>query len=338
MKTLMIYGATGYTGRMAADHAKAAGIDLVLAGRSEAPLAELASKLGARHRVFSLEDEEAIDAALSGMSAVLNCAGPYLRTADPLMRASIRCGVDYLDIAAELDSYRLAEKLDLEAKAAGVMLLPGSGGSVAMLGCLAGHAAQRVAEPRQIRIALHVTGSMSRGSAISATENMTGECLRLVDGKLVGGSPEELRDFDFGEGPRSCFPVTLPDLLTIHRTTNVPDIETFVHVSGDAFPQGDLSALPDGPTAEQRDANRYQAAVEVTGADGAVVRAVLDTVNGYTFTPIAAAEAARRVLAGDRRPGFQTPAGLFGNGFAETIADTRISDATEDDHRLANAS
>ena len=33
----------------------------------------------------------------------------------------------------------------------------------------------------------------------------------------------------------------------------------------------------------------------------------------------------RRVLAGEVRPGFQTPAGLFGNGFAETIADTTIT-------------
>jgi len=169
---------------------------------------------------------------------------------------------------------------------------------------------------------------MSRGSVTSATENMTADCFRLLGGKLVGRSPEEFCDFDFGNGPVSCFPVTLPDLLTIHRATGVPDIETYVHVSGGGFPQGDLAALPDGPTAEQRNANRYQATVEVTDASGTVFRSVLDTVNGYTFTPMAAAEAARRVLAGEHRPGFQTPAGLFGNGFAETIADTSISDAT----------
>jgi short subunit dehydrogenase-like uncharacterized protein len=52
---------------------------------------------------------------------------------------------------------------------------------------------------------------------------------------------------------------------------------------------------------------------------------VLDTVNGYTFTSLAAVEAARRVLSGEARPGFQTPAGVFGSGFAETIADTCIT-------------
>ena len=57
-----------------------------------------------------------------------------------------------------------------------------------------------------------------------------------------------------------------------------------------------------------------------------MVRSILETVNGYTFTIIAAAEAARRVLNGEARPGFQTPTGLFGDGFAETIADTTIVD------------
>jgi short subunit dehydrogenase-like uncharacterized protein len=84
--------------------------------------------------------------------------------------------------------------------------------------------------------------------------------------------------------------------------------------------------LPAGPSSEEREASRYHASVEVTGADGTVVRSVLDTVNGYSFTLMAAAEAARRVLAGEVRAGFQTPAGLFGNGFAETIGDTRIVD------------
>jgi short subunit dehydrogenase-like uncharacterized protein len=183
-----------------------------------------------------------------------------------------------------------------------------------------------VAEPRRIRIALHVTGSMSRGSAVSAIENVTTETLARVDGALIVSDPTRTRPFDFGLGEVESVPLTLPDLITIWRATGVPNIETYVHASGDAFPQGDLRALPAGPSAGQRDASRYQAAVEVTGPDGTVVRSVLDTVNGYTFTALAAAEAARRVLGGEGRPGFQTPAGLFGAGFAETIADTTITD------------
>ncbi|WP_234835793.1 hypothetical protein [Sinorhizobium meliloti] len=151
------------------------------------------------------------------------------------------------------------------------------------------------------------------------------ETLHLVDGELVTRSPDELRDFDFGSGPRSSFPVTLPDLVTIHHATGVPDVDTFVHATA-AFPTGDAKDLPAGPGFEEREASRYHASVEVTDADGTVVRSLLDTVNGYTFTAMAAVEAARRVLAGEVRSGFQTPAGLFDSGFAETIANTRIID------------
>lgn len=319
MKKLMMYGAAGYTGRMAAQRAAAAGTPLVLAGRKEAALVPVAAALGVEYRVFALEDAAAIGRALGDVGVLLNCAGPFASTAAVLMRACIGHGVDYLDIAAELDGYRLAETLDAGAGAAGVMLLPGSGGSVAMLGCLAGHAAARTKNPSRIRVALRVSGGLSRGSAVSAMGSVSAETLARRAGALVAPARGAIRTFDFGKGAVDCFQVTLPDLMTIWRSTGIPDIETFVHVDGAAFPQGDLSALPDGPDERERLAHRYQAV-----AEGGVVRSVLDTVNGYTFTAAAAAEAGRRVLAGERRPGFQTPAILFGNGFAETIADTTI--------------
>ena len=87
-----------------------------------------------RYRVFALEDTAVIDSSLGEVGVLLNCAGPFARTANVLIKACIRQGMHYLDVAAELDSYRLVEVFDGEAKAAGVMLLPGSGGSVAMLG------------------------------------------------------------------------------------------------------------------------------------------------------------------------------------------------------------
>ncbi|MCF6367597.1 saccharopine dehydrogenase family protein [Rhizobium halophilum] len=122
------------------------------------------------------------------------------------------------------------------------------------------------------------------------------------------------------------FPVTLPDLVTIHHATGVANVDTYVHVFAGAFPTGDRKAVPAGPTAAEREASPYHASVEVIDADGTIVRSVLHTVNGYTFTAIAAAHTAQRVLAGETRPGFQTPVGLFGRGFAETIATTTIVD------------
>lgn len=326
MGELLIYGATGYTGTMAAEHANDLGLNPVLGGRNGDKLAALAARLDCKYQVFDVHDRTPVDETLMTTTVLLNCAGPYLRTARPLMDAAIRTGTHYLDIAAELDSYRLAGTLDETAAAAGVMLLPGSGGSVAMLGCLAAHTAARVDRPQRLRIALHVAGAMSRGSAISASENLTTETLHRVDGHLAAADPNAFQKFDFGFGDVACMPITLPDLITIGRATGIPNIDTYVHASDEAFPGGALADLPDGPSAQQRDANRYHAVAEVAGHDGQVVRSVLDTVNGYTFTPLAAGHAARRVLAGEVRPGFRTPVEVFGVGFAETIADTRITD------------
>lgn len=324
MNKLMIYGATGYTGRMAAEHAKALGLDVVIAGRTAEKLESLAEQLDVSYRVFSLD---ALGAeALEGVGVLLNFAGPFAQTAQHLMLACIKAGVDYLDITAEINVYRLAERLGAQAAEAGVMLLPGVGWDVVPTDCLAMHVARRVQNPQALSVVLQVAGSMSRGSAMSVSEIIGAGLMARVNGLLVATPDAQPRHFDFGQGPVLCAPLSFGDLVTGWRSTAIPNIAMFVHIVGEAFPEGDLSQLPDGPGIQERDRHRARAVAEVVGADGTVVRSVIETVNGYSYTPLAAVEAARRVLGGDRRPGFETPARVFGLEFAETIAGTTITD------------
>ncbi|PWY86398.1 NAD(P)-binding protein [Aspergillus sclerotioniger CBS 115572] len=335
MPSFIIYGATGYTGRMASEQAIRIGLDFAIAGRTEQKLKKLASQLQVPYHIFDVNQSTVIDQTLKNAYVLLNCAGPYRHTARPLMEACIRTGTHYLDISAEITSYQQAQELDETAKEAGIMLLPGCGGSVAMLDCLASHALDRVRNPKRIDIALHVAGSMSRGSAMSATGTVA-ETLHLLDGNLVEYDISNTAEFDFddGNGPVAAFPVTLPDLLTISRSSNVDNIRTFAHASGGSFPTGDLEMLPDGPTAVERDAAPYHAAVMVTSEDGHVTRAVLHTVNGYTFTSLASVEAAKRVLDNQTKPGFQTPALIFGKDFLRAIPRTEIKITIPEDEKL----
>ncbi len=323
--SLLVYGAAGYTGRMVACHARACGLDIVLGGRDAAKLAPLADELGVACRVFHVEGGAAVQ-ALGGVQVLLNCAGPFARTAEPLMRACIEAGVHYLDITAEIGVYRLAERLGAAAAEAGVMLLPGVGWDVVPTDCLAVQLAARVESPTSLRIALQVAGSMSRGSAISAREIVAAGLLTRVAGDLVQTPHAPPRCFDFGHGPVACAPLSFGDLVTAWHSTGIGDIAMFVNVTGDAFPTGDLASLPDGPSEQQRADQPARAVVEVTGADGTVVRSVIETVNGYAYTPLAAVEAARRVIGGAVRPGFETPARVFGPSFAQAIAGTRVLD------------
>jgi|GEM_PF-4277527 len=56
MKTLLIYGATGYTGHMTAAQAKSASLNIILAGRNRQRLGVFAGELDVSMRVFGLED------------------------------------------------------------------------------------------------------------------------------------------------------------------------------------------------------------------------------------------------------------------------------------------
>lgn len=163
MKTLLIYGATGYTGRMTAAQAKSAGLNIIIAGRNRQRLAALAGELDVSMRVFGLEDAAETALQLAGVDIVLNCAGPFTATAEPLMKACIDQSIHYLDITAEINIYRLAESLGERAARAGSMLLPGVGWDVVPTDCLAVRLARHVPEPRRLRIALQVAGTMSRG-------------------------------------------------------------------------------------------------------------------------------------------------------------------------------
>ena len=49
----------------------------------------------------SVDDPASLDRAISGAAAVINCAGPFMDTAAPLIEAAIRGRIHYLDVTAE---------------------------------------------------------------------------------------------------------------------------------------------------------------------------------------------------------------------------------------------
>jgi short subunit dehydrogenase-like uncharacterized protein len=323
--TILIYGATGYTGKLASLRARDTQLSFEIAGRNPEQVAKLADQLDVPFRVFSLDDPVALHAGLAGVTAVLNCAGPFASTARPLMEACIAGGVHYLDVTAEYRVYALAESLSERAAAAGVMLLPGVGWHVVPSDCLALYVAAKVAQPQSLRIAFQVADTMSRGSAATVGEMRSVGLLVRADGIIVAKLDAAPERFDFGAGPVDSVPVSFGDLVTAWKSTGIPNISMFVNMKKNILPAG-VAAVAEGPSLEERTANPASFVVEVTGIDGTVVRARMDTVNGYTYTPMVAIEALRLLAAGQAKFGFQTPATVFGAGFAASIADTRVID------------
>ena len=153
------------------------------------------------YRVFSLDDPAALGAGLDGVAAVLNCAGPFSRTARPMAEACLRRGVHYLDVTGEIAVFEELASRDAEAQAAGVMLLPGVGFDVVPSDCLAAHLKRRLPSATKLALGFQAVSRLSRGTAMTMVENLPpGGMIRR--GGVLTRVPAgwQTRAIDFGAG------------------------------------------------------------------------------------------------------------------------------------------
>ena len=185
-KTLLIYGANGYTGELITRFAAERGLKPILAGRNEAKIAELAEKYGFEYRAFSLEDTAKLDATLQEVDMVLHCAGPFSITSLPMVKACLRNKKHYTDITGEISVFETCASFDKKAVEAGVMVMPGVGFDVVPSDCLARHLKDRLPSATHLSLAFYGMGRLSHGTAATMTMNVgKGGAIRK-DGKITG--------------------------------------------------------------------------------------------------------------------------------------------------------
>ena len=118
---------------------------------------------------------------------MLCVAGPFSATSKPMANACLRNRVHYLDITGEIPVYEALHARDEQAKARGVMLLPGVGFDVVPTDCLALHLKQRLPSATQLRLAFQSVGpaGLPPGTQRTAIELLNyGDPVRR-NGKLV---------------------------------------------------------------------------------------------------------------------------------------------------------
>lgn len=335
MDSLLIYGAYGYTGRHIAQAAVDRGHDPILAGRDPDQLHSLAADLDCRSRAFGLDRD--IETQLAGIDAVLNCAGPFAETAEPMVEACLNRGVDYLDITGEIPVFERLARRDDEARAAGVTLLPGVGFDVVPTDCLAAHLTARLDEPSHLSVAISADGSFSGGTLKTVLRGVgSGGAVREGGQLRAVRSGSKARVVDFGAGSQTVVAVPLGDLSTAYHSTGVPNITTYValpdavrHAIRLGRPlerllatdpaQRVLSRLVDqfveGPSEAARAENETRIWAEAwSESTGETVQSTLRTPDPYDVTVAAALACADGV--DDVSAGFQTPASAFGADLA----------------------
>ena len=130
---IIVYGATGYTGRLVAEYLKTkTGLKWAMAGRSANKLAEVRDLVGAVADtpliVADASDPDSLDAMVKRTKVVLTTVGPYQLYGNELVEACVANGTDYTDLCGEPAWMR--QKIDQHneaAKASGARIVFSAG-------------------------------------------------------------------------------------------------------------------------------------------------------------------------------------------------------------------
>ena len=336
---VVVYGASGFTGRLVCAELTRRQLPFAVAGRDRAKLTALSASLASAPDVLvaALDDATALRQAVARGRAVLACAGPFVRMGPPVLEAALAAGRHYLDITGE-SSYMLATAArDAEARTRGVALINSVGFDVVPTDAAAVLAAEALgATPERVRIAIRFGGRATQGTTRSALEHAGAGGLAYVDGRY---QPEPVAadrweaPFPAPLGARSCVSIPWGDLATAPRSTGARTVRTYMAVPpamatmmplvglatralawGPARRLAEhwVSSLPEGPSDAERARSSCAVVAEASVGDRRAT-AWVTTGDGYDFTAQAAVECALRAAATDfAHKGALTPTQAFG--------------------------
>lgn len=343
----LLYGANGYTGKLIAEHIAAHGsiAPPVLGGRNDESVRQVAEECGFDYRVFEANDRFSAKRAVSDCSVVLNCAGPFVRTAEPLARTCIEEKTHYLDITGEIPVFETMASLSAEAVKAGIVLLPGTGFDVVPTDCMALALKEAMPDAGSLDLAFYGLASLSSGTIISSLSQMpSGGLVRRNGEKKHIQQMSLTRKIRIAGSRRKLHAIPWGDIETAWHTTGIKNITVYAKMPGIVSATSFMLPLTmkllesesirenlekfirkrvKGPDEEKRKSVTANVYGKVEGPSGSL-EAELQSIEPYQLTVLASIEAVKRVS--DRSfqaKGYKTPAGLFGSDFVFQIPGTK---------------
>lgn len=200
---IVLFGATGYTGRRTAEEMVERGLRPVLAGRSPGKLAPLAEGLGGLETATADVSDVASVRDLIGEGDVLvSTVGPFVQLGEAALTAAVETGATYLDSTGEPPFIRrVFEEFGPLAEQTGAGLLTAFGNDY-VPGNLAGALALRLAgeQAHRVEVAYYITGGgrgqiFSRGTLASLAGVATEQVHTWRDGISAEPAGARMRTF-----------------------------------------------------------------------------------------------------------------------------------------------
>jgi short subunit dehydrogenase-like uncharacterized protein len=296
-----VFGASGHTGRFVVDELVRRGLAPVAVGRRAEALEAAFADGAATIRVATVDDPAALDRAFAGAAVVINCAGPFLDTAEPVAAAALRAGAHYIDVSAEQPAAQAVfDRFDGPARAAGLVAMPAMGFYGGLADLLATAAMGDWAQADDIQIGIGIDRWWpTQGTRITGARN-TAPRQVIVEGRLAPlPNPAPRTNWAFPEplGAQAMIEVPFSEVVVIARHLKTAKLDTFLSESALNDVRDAATPPPTAVDARGRSAQRFVVEA-VVRRGGQTRRATAAGRDIYGFTAPLVCEAVERLLAG----------------------------------------
>jgi short subunit dehydrogenase-like uncharacterized protein len=315
MPEVLVFGATGYTGRLTAHALARRGSSFAIAGRNREKLEALAKETGYPEiRIAQVGDTDSLARALDDVRVLITCVGPFVELGDTAVEAAIRARTHYVDSTGEGAFIgRLAEQRDADARAAGIVMAPAMGFDEVPSDVAATMASEGLDRP-DVVLTYAVPATFSVGTLKSALGILTTPGQWISDGGPVPvrtGDHERWAPMPPPLGPRLSVSAPLASgyivplhltlsSLRVYTTTGriqrtamragLPMMRVVQRASAGRAVIGRIAGfLPDGPTGDARKAKWTVLAEARSGSEWRNVAVVGSDMYGLTGELLAAA-------------------------------------------------
>lgn len=312
MHTIAVYGAYGHTGRFVIAELLRRGLVPRLCGRDAAKLAALAEAYpDLEQHQASIDAPDDLDRMLDGAAAVINCAGPFLDTAAPVLEAALRAGLPYLDVCAEQGAVLdLVEHYDERARATGIVAVP----AMAFFGGLADLLATAALddwpdadaieidsiEIDSIEIAVALDSwHPTAGTRITGQRNQRTR-LVIADGELTPlTQPPATREWEFPQpfGAQPTIALPFSEIATLSRHVRSARVDSYMNMAAIQDVRDPHTPPPTAVDTNGHSAQRYAVDVRVH-RQGRIHRAFAQGRDIYAVSAPLIVEALMRILDG----------------------------------------
>ena len=327
---IAVYGAYGHTGKFIVSRLCEQGYYPVLIGRNRNKLFELGQQYpDLKTVVADINDSTSLDNAFSQSKIIVNCAGPYLDTAEPIIQSALRLGTNYIDLSAEQKAVlNIFENFANKANQSGIILLPASAFYGGLADLLSSYLTQGWDNIDSIKIYIGLDSwHPTKGTRLTGQRNHYQRFL-FINGVLKPLETSDSVSWTFPQPieTKEMIVVPLTEIITISSHLKVNNIITYISLN--SIEDIKNSDTPEPMPTDKKNRSSQQFCIDVVATLGNKERKI--TAQGQDIYAVSAplvVEAINRIAKGNiKTKGVTTLGEIFDSkDFLKTLSPDDIT-------------